>query len=96
MKNYSVSATHIFRPYSKENDGDAFLTATDKFDLNEYTYYHTVSYKKMKEWKPDIILMMIGNNFNYIDHPNKFKRDYPVFIKSLQDIESKPELYLLV
>jgi hypothetical protein len=50
VKNYSVSATHVLRPYSEENDKNALVTARDKFDLNEYTYYNTVSYKKMKEW----------------------------------------------
>ena len=50
----------------------------------------------MKESRPDVILMMIGMNGKWIGWPRKFKNDYAEFIKNLQDIESKPEVFVMI
>jgi hypothetical protein len=40
--------------------------------------------------------MMMGVNGHWIGWPREFKKEYAELIKSIQDIESKPELFVMI
>ena len=64
----------------------------------DYPYTNEKLYQQSLDFKPDIVVIMLGSNDSKENNwnENKFIHDYCEIIESYLNLESKPKLYLLI
>jgi len=64
------------------------------------SYWKTSEYKKSHEFNPDIVTIMLGTNDskggNWSKHSASFVTDYIALIKTYQELESNPEIFIVL
>ncbi len=64
------------------------------------SYWKTSEYKKSHEFNPDIVIIMLGTNDskggNWSKHSASFVSDYIALIETYQELESKPEIFIVL
>ena len=76
--------------------GFGYNDASARFDADT-PYVSKKAYIDSQEWKPDIVLLMLGSNDTKRRNwnPEIFRRDYSKLVESYQALPSKPRVILI-
>ncbi|QCR23728.1 GDSL-type esterase/lipase family protein [Pontibacter sp. SGAir0037] len=63
----------------------------------DHPYWNEEKYQEVLNWNPDIVIIKLGTNDSKPQnwqHEKDFKKDYTEFVKSFQNLPSKPKVYI--
>lgn len=83
------------KKYEVKNFGVSGATLLKKGDK---PYWEEPEFNSAKEFKPDIVIIMLGTNdsktFNWDIHKSEFKSDYVSMIQTFKKLKTKPKIYI--
>ncbi len=63
----------------------------------DHPYWNEAAFKKAQEFKPDVVIIMLGTNDTKPQnwsHEDEFESDYRDLIKTFQDLNPSPRIYI--